>query len=211
MAKKKKHGPLSRHGAYWDGTDMRGGREALAAFAGVAAPGPKPTTEETIESDGKFWRSVAIALAAEKWAAFRLPPKLTGKTLNETGAEDWRAAGGTDDNMPAFFDDFYAAQFVIAIEGLRSSTAKTQPRTRNEVFQFLAGQTSQAQDKREVLPAPYRSRTTKKSLKEAYEQISNDIQQYPEQYLPPPRLPAPVTVDGFIGDVPWELVVGRKD
>jgi hypothetical protein len=109
--------------------------------------------------------------------------------------------------MPTFFEDFYAAQFVVAIEGPRNS--QTRRRTRNEVFKSLAGKTSQAQDKREVLPAPYRNRTTERSLKEAYEQISNKIQQHPEQYLPPPRLPTPITADGFTGDVPWALV-GRN-
>jgi hypothetical protein len=207
MAKKNKLGPFARHGAYWDGSGTRSCLEALAAFAGVAAPGPKPTTEETIESDAQFWRSVAIVLAAEKWPAFRLPPKLTGKILDKTGAADWLEAGGTRENMPTFFDDFYAAQFVIAIEGLRNSTAKTQRRTRNEVFKSLAGQTSQAQNKREVLPAPYRNRTTIKSLKEAFERISNDIQQDPEQHLPTKQ---PITAEGFTGDVPWALVA-RKD
>jgi hypothetical protein len=216
VAKKKKSDPLAVHGRFWSGTLAERQRcyAALAERAGVALPEPKPTAEETLEADARFWRSVAIALAAEKWPAFRLSAELTGKILDETGAADWRAAGGTRENMPTFFDDFYAAQFVLAIERLRDvniatarsagaseeDIAKVPRRPRSEVFKSLAGKGPQADRKREVLPMPYRNRATRLSLKEAYEQISNEIQQSPEQYLPHAQ---PITPEGFSGEIPW--------
>jgi hypothetical protein len=224
VAKKKKNDPLAVHGRFWSGTRAEQQRcyEALAERAGVSLPESKPTAEETLQATAQFWQSVAITLAAEKWPAFRLSAELTGKILDETGAADWLVAGGTRENMPTFFDDFYAAQFVVAIERLRDSkiakareeyagkeTAETeaiiaavQRRTRNEVFKSLAGKSPQAQRKREMLPRPYRNRTTELSLKEAYEQISNDVQERPERYLPL----LPITLDGFSGAIPWPLV-----
>jgi hypothetical protein len=229
MAKKKKNDPLAVHGRFWSGTRAEQQRcyETLAERAGVALPEPKPTAEETIEANAQFWRSVAIALAAEKWPAFRLSAELTGKILDKTGAADWLASGGTRENMPTFFDDFYAAQFVVAIEGLRDTKikraraeyggeeteeteaiiAKVRRRTRNEVFKSLEGNGPKAEREREQLPRPYRSRTTRKSLKEAYERISNEIQDHPEQYLPPKQ---PITPEGFLGEIPWPQM-GRED
>jgi hypothetical protein len=134
----------------------------------------------------RFFEGLALRLLVEYIPAFSRSRPGRRPTQVDQPWKVWGDAGGSREdyhreNMAAF----YQAQFVMAIEGLKQERG----RSRAWVFRWLANEEELASPKvaaqrRDLLPPPYRNRTTAGALKEAFAKIPREVRKSPHRFLP---------------------------
>ena len=100
--------------------------------------------------------------------------------------DEYVAAGGTPSTLLGdnsfHVSRFYQAQYVDAVRKIAADRGKS----REAVFEWLAGKTRQATADRKRLPSPYRRLRKKAAFRDAFYDIPDRVRRDPKAFLPAP-------------------------
>jgi hypothetical protein len=167
------------HEPWWALMEHYGLRTKLRALLDA------PAGDEKQVLATEFWSDLALCLLCDFVPAYR--NQKPGRHKTAGNLTDWINAGGSELQAPAELTSFAQAQFAFAIAEQQRQSGES----RAWVFKWFANEVatttpSKAVARRELLPRPYRKRTTSGSLKQAFNDIPSPVRENPSKFLPQP-------------------------
>lgn len=176
--------------------DRKAQWEALVGHYRLAKEWQALSAESSVERRAVFWERLATRLLLDFVPGFTLAASGRKARFGEVHPEDWSEAGGSLLGFPDDMTAFYQAQLVELIARLEAEKGKS----REWVFRWLANEIEKvgphkAAERRAMLPRPYRTRKTAKSIRVALGSIPREVRDNPAAHLPS-REPPPDWVLG---------------